>query len=147
MVYLGDGVLNYMEKFKLDARMNKSHSVTVDDLDLDGNIDIVLANVASANTVFTNIEKGRVWKKITLGEKEFNTYDIMTSDLNWDRRLDIVDCHSFLSNPLIRDLSQEKRDLILILEQTLFTHQITWLKYLKTFSKKHWLDTLSWLAL
>ena len=60
MVYLGDGVLNYMEKFKLDARMNKSHSVTVDDLDLDGNIDIVLANVASANTVFTNIEKGRV---------------------------------------------------------------------------------------
>ena len=110
MVYLGDGVLNYMEKFKLDARMNKSHSVTVDDLDLDGNIDIVLANVASANTVFTNIEKGRVWKKITLGEKEFNTYDIMTSDLNWDRRLDIIESNSDEQNIYYFNYPNPKQD-------------------------------------
>ena len=45
-------------------------------------------------TVFINEQKGKEWQQIRLTENEFNTYDIITADLNGDGRPDIIESNS-----------------------------------------------------
>ena len=68
--------------------------MSIGDLDLDGNVDIIIGNSGEPNTVFINNKKGTVWEKIQLSENRFNTYDIIIADLNGDGRLDIIECNS-----------------------------------------------------
>ena len=61
---------------------------------MDGNLDIVVGNSREANTVFLNRADATVWERIQLSDKKFNTYDIITSDLNGDGREDIIESNS-----------------------------------------------------
>ena len=63
-------------------------------MDLDGYDDIVVGNSGEPNAVFMNSKEGMVWEKIQLRKENFNTYDIITADLNGDKRLDIIESNS-----------------------------------------------------
>ena len=41
-----------------------------------------------------NKEGGTVWEKGQLSKKEFNTYDVLTADLNGDGKLDVIESNS-----------------------------------------------------
>jgi hypothetical protein len=73
---------------------DNSYSVAIEDLDLDGDIDIVVANVGAPNAIFLNENNATTWKKFTLNEQKFSTYDIIVTDLNGDKRPDIIEANS-----------------------------------------------------
>ena len=41
-----------------------------------------------------NNENTKVWERIKLSDNAFNTYDILTFDLNGDGKLDIIESNS-----------------------------------------------------
>ena len=57
-------------------------------------MDLIIGNSREANAVFMNNENGRAWRKIQLSEETLNTYDIMSIDLNGDKKLDIIESNS-----------------------------------------------------
>jgi hypothetical protein len=44
--------------------------------------------------VFINTGQGKSWESMQLSDEKFNTYDILTADLNGDGRPDIVESNS-----------------------------------------------------
>jgi hypothetical protein len=61
--------------------------------------------------VFLNFQNGESWKGIQLSSGEFDTYDIILSDLNNDKRLDILESNSdeinyFYFNRLVKKKQQ-----------------------------------------
>ncbi len=71
-----------------------SYAVTVADLDLDKDKDIIIGNSGSANTIFWNSGDGQNWTSSALSDETFLTYDIITSDLNNDGLIDIIEANS-----------------------------------------------------
>ena len=63
-------------------------------MDLDGDLDIIVGNVRSENTLFLNHDNGNSWQKMNLSTNKFSTYDILVKDLNRDGRPDIVTANS-----------------------------------------------------
>ena len=85
---------NYEKKTEFDKSLDKSYSIDTADLDLDGDIDIVIGNSNSPNTVFYNDGTGMTWTKSILSNNNFNTYDIKISDLNNDGKPEIIESNS-----------------------------------------------------
>tara|TARA_X000000368_G_C22551218_1_gene502216 strand:+ start:231 stop:548 length:318 start_codon:yes stop_codon:yes gene_type:complete len=82
------------KKIKFDKSFDKSYSIDCADLDLDGDIDIVVGNSNSPNSVFYNMGNGMIWTKSFLSTDNFKTYDIKISDINNDGRPDILESNS-----------------------------------------------------
>ncbi|MBT8237792.1 MAG: VCBS repeat-containing protein, partial [Croceitalea sp.] len=79
-------------------------------IDLDGDIDIVVGNDGSPNEVFINSGKGLLWQKTVLANESFDTYDIITSDLNKDGLPDIIEGNS---DEINRFYINQKKQIIL----------------------------------
>ena len=79
---------------EFDSEKSFSYAVSIGDLDLDGDMDIVIGNSRGPNAVFINEKGGQSCGKIQLAPQEFNTYDIIVADLNKDGRLDIIESNS-----------------------------------------------------
>ncbi len=58
--------------------------------------------------VFLNVNKGNTWSPITLNDAEFNTYDIIISDVNNDQRPDVIESNSDNINYYYINLSKDK---------------------------------------
>ncbi|MEO2158454.1 MAG: VCBS repeat-containing protein, partial [bacterium] len=54
------------------------------DIDQDGDPDIVVANVNSANSVYLNSDEGTRWTEVKLGGFTATTYGLDIGDLNLD---------------------------------------------------------------
>ena len=53
-----------------------------------------MQQVSGLYTELINMAVGEIWKRIQLRNEKFNTYDIITSDLNGDGRPDIIESNS-----------------------------------------------------
>ena len=76
-----------------DKGNDLSYSLDVGDFDNDGDLDIVVGNSKSPNSVFFNMGK-LGWKKKLIKNENFNTYDIRAFDINGDSFLDIIESNS-----------------------------------------------------
>ena len=65
-------------------------SVALADLNGDGHLDIVAANVEQSNRVFFNNGKGAFTKSIAFGDEQAPSYTVATGDLDLDGDVDIV---------------------------------------------------------
>ncbi len=78
------------------------HSLRGEDVDLDGDMDIVAATLIRKNPpeicVFINKGKGLVWQKLPLAEK--SAYKAKTGDIDNDGDIDIVTARSWDMGPL-----------------------------------------------
>lgn len=68
----------------------------------------MVGNAGEPNAVFINPKNGKAWMKIQLSEERFQTYDIMTVDLNGDGRLDILESNSDELNKYYFNLKTSK---------------------------------------
>ena len=72
----------------------ESYAITLADMDLDNDLDIIIANSESANMIYFNEENSKKWTAHQLKNESFDTYDIITADLNNDGRQDIIEANS-----------------------------------------------------
>ena len=69
---------------------DNTRSVALADLNGDGHLDIVAANVEQSNRVFFNNGKGAFTKSIAFGDAKAPSYTVATGDLDLDGDVDIV---------------------------------------------------------
>jgi hypothetical protein len=94
VIYFGSAKGSYKEAKVFDLNSDLSYSISVADLDFDGDIDIVVGNVEGVNNIFINSKNGQKWLKKSLTNKNFFTYDILVNDLNGDDKPDIIESNS-----------------------------------------------------
>jgi len=54
----------------------------------------LIGNAGAPNAVFLNENRGKSWKKVTLKDQDFYTYDIIIADLNADGWPEILESNS-----------------------------------------------------
>ena len=60
-----------------------------DDVEHDGDIDVVVANVRGQNELYLNDGSGTEWTRKPIGEESYVTYGVATADLNGDGFADL----------------------------------------------------------
>ena len=90
VVLLNDGKGKY-EQHDLSDTADRSYSVPLSDLDGDGDLDIVVGNDdPDAKLVYFNDGKARFTMAGSFGHADWDARNVILSDLNGDRRADIV---------------------------------------------------------
>ena len=88
-ILLNDGFLDFREAREFGTGSDETRSVVLDDLDGDGILDIVAANIGEPNGVYLGLGEGRFEEGIPFGTNE-QTYAVAVADLDGDGDADIV---------------------------------------------------------
>ena len=84
---------------------DESYAVHLADLDLDGDADIVVANVGARNAVYFNLGGGPpAFDEFRFGCADCSTYGLGVGDLNGDGFPDIVTANSGAPNGLFANV-------------------------------------------
>ena len=67
----------------------ESYALVVLDVDRDGDIDVVVANVRSPNELYLNDGSGMTWVRAPIDEESYVTYGVDAADLNGDGFADL----------------------------------------------------------
>lgn len=86
--------LSFSKGIKINESADRTYSLDVGDIDMDGDIDILIGNSGQQNVYYLNINKGSSFEKHILGNKSFDTYDIKFTDINNDGKLDVIEANS-----------------------------------------------------
>lgn len=89
-----------------------SRAIATADFDGDGNIDWVVGNIGSSNTVYFGDGKGGVARKVAIGEDTGQTYCIAVADLNGDHQPDIVAGNMEQSNSIVYNQQNGKQFVV-----------------------------------
>ena len=84
----GNGAFELTQRFGDET--GRSYAIVADDLDGDGDADIVVGNVAGLNRVFINDGAGHLSLLAEFGAPDGNTYALGVGDINGDGQPDIV---------------------------------------------------------
>ena len=85
------------------------YAVRLADLDLDGDLDIVVANVAAQNAVYFNRgNEGRDFDEFRFGCPDCATYGVAAGDLNGDGFPEIVTANSGAPNGLFANVEARR---------------------------------------
>lgn len=86
----GQGIFTVSQPLGIQAET--SYAAELADFDNDGDLDIAVGNDMAPNTLFFN--GGKSFTRLDLNSENFNTYDIVTGDLNGDGQPDIIEANS-----------------------------------------------------
>jgi hypothetical protein len=78
---LGDGTFEGAVSF---GGSEDSYALEIADIDQDDDLDIVVANVNSSNSVYLNDNEGTQWTEVKLGDYAATTYGLDVGDLDQD---------------------------------------------------------------
>ena len=98
-MYFGDAVGGFKRSLPFGSDDDQSYAVRLADVDLDGDLDIIVANVGARNAVYFN----RGGEAAGFGEFRFGcedcaTYGVAVGDLNGDGFPEIVTANSGAQN-------------------------------------------------
>ncbi|MEM8734987.1 MAG: PQQ-binding-like beta-propeller repeat protein, partial [Planctomycetota bacterium] len=85
---------NSLDSVLFGEPSNQSYAIASADMDLDGDLDLVVANVMSENVVYLNTGGGRSFEAVLFGTKDEATYGLCLADLNGDQFPDIAVANS-----------------------------------------------------
>ena len=104
-MYFGDGAEGF-ERSLLFGSDDRSYAVCLADVDLDGDLDIIVANVGAQNAVYFN-RGGETPKfdEFRFGCEDCSTYGLAVGDLNGDRFPEIVTANSGAPNGLFANVA------------------------------------------
>ena len=87
-IYLGDGAGGFDQGTSVGGS-EQSYAVVVLDVDRDGDIDVVVANVRGPNELYLNDGSGMTWVRTPLDGEPYTTYGVAAADLNGDGFADL----------------------------------------------------------
>lgn len=91
LVLLGDGTGSFQEPHPVGPQADRSYSGVLLDLDVDGDLDIVVSNDRpDPKVVHLNDGSGRFTQGSTFGQPEWSTRHVSVADLNLDAVPDVV---------------------------------------------------------
>jgi hypothetical protein len=85
----------------------QSYALALLDVDRDGDIDVVVANVRGQNELYLNDGSGAEWTRTPIDEESYVTYGLAAGDLNGDGFADLGFANS--SGPNVIFLNVEGR--------------------------------------
>ncbi|MGY8986412.1 MAG: FG-GAP repeat protein, partial [Sphingomonadales bacterium] len=90
------------------AETSQTYALILKDFDKDGDVDVVVGNVAGANKVYLNDGLGNIIKNAEFGLKDGNTYALASGDINGDGLDDIITGNSGPGNSVFYQLKPKK---------------------------------------
>ena len=100
LVLLGNGNGTFQPAYPLGGQPDRSYSGVLVDLDLDGDLDVVVSNDSpDSKIVHLNDGRGRFTAGATFGQAEWPTRHISVVDLNGDRLPDVVLANRYGNKP------------------------------------------------
>ena len=105
-IYLGDGSGSFSHGTMVGGS-EQSYALALLDVDRDGDIDVVVANVRGQNELYLNDGSGTAWTRTPIDEESYVTYGLAAGDLNGDGFADLGFANS--SGPNVIFLNVEGR--------------------------------------
>ena len=105
-VYFGDGAGGFTRSLPFGSDDDQSYAVRLADVDLDGDLDIVVANVRAQNAVYFNRNGGApAFDELRFGCADCATYGLAVGDLNGDGFPEIVTANSGAPNGVFANVA------------------------------------------
>ncbi len=95
-MYDGNGGVHTATNFGRED--GQTYALVVADMNNDGDLDLIVGNVAQENAVFFNQGDGKGYREVRFGDESHATYGLDTGDLNGDGFEDIVVANSGSQN-------------------------------------------------
>ncbi len=86
----------------------QSYAIALLDVDRDGDIDVVVANVRGRNELYLNDGSGTTWTRSMIGDESSVTYGVATADLNGDGFPDLGFANSGSTNLIFLNVAAER---------------------------------------
>ena len=86
-IYFGS---KFVKKITYGTGLDESRDVDVGDMDGDGQLDIVVANIGDRNMIYYGSKKGSYDRSKAFGDPAAATHSIMLADLDLNGNIDIV---------------------------------------------------------
>ena len=107
-VYYGNAKGTFVKSQTFGNETDATYSIDLSDLDLDGDIDIVVGNAGQRNYYYLN--HGTNFEQYEFGPVENVTYGVTIGDLDGDNYPDIITANSGSQNIIYLNQPAENRD-------------------------------------